>query len=95
MTAAGWLLVAAFILLLGLLLYWQVNIAEGAYFGARVVALLYDWSAERYNNIKEFLIVEDIDEVSIGQSIIAKSVFVGMEKAVKEMIDLIRQYSVK
>ncbi len=43
-----------------------------------------------YNNISEFKAIEDIDEVSIGQSIIARSVFVGIEKAIREMIQLIK-----
>ncbi|MBU0561784.1 MAG: pyridoxine 5'-phosphate synthase [Bacteroidetes bacterium] len=43
-----------------------------------------------YLNMKDFLTVEDIDEVSIGQSVIARSIFVGVEQAVKEMLNLIR-----
>lgn len=43
-----------------------------------------------YQNMKDFVSIEDIDEVSIGQAVIARSVFVGLEKAVKEMIALIR-----
>lgn len=43
-----------------------------------------------YINIKEFVAIEDIDEVSIGHAIIARAVVVGLEKAVKEMIDIIR-----
>jgi pyridoxine 5-phosphate synthase len=42
-----------------------------------------------YQNIKEFIQIGEIDEVSIGQSVVARSVFVGVEKAVKEMIQLI------
>lgn len=42
-----------------------------------------------YNNITDFLVVDDIDEVSIGQAVIARAVFVGLEKAVKEMRKLI------
>jgi pyridoxine 5-phosphate synthase len=45
-----------------------------------------------YQNIKEIISIEDIDEVSIGQSIIARSIFVGIEQAVKEMIFFIRRY---
>ena len=41
-------------LLLGLLLYWQLVIAEGAYLGPRVVILLYDWSAHVYERIKQY-----------------------------------------
>ncbi len=44
-----------------------------------------------YNNISDFLVVDDIDEVSIGQAVIARSVFVGLEKAVTEMRVLIKK----
>ena len=43
-----------------------------------------------YLNIKEFKAIEDIDEVSIGQAVIARAIFVGVEKAVKEMIELLK-----
>jgi pyridoxine 5-phosphate synthase len=39
--------------------------------------------------MKEFIAIKDIDEVSIGQSIIARSVFVGIEQAIKEMFAII------
>lgn len=42
-----------------LLLYWQLVIAEGAYLGARVVALLYNVIAHRYNRIKQFNAADD------------------------------------
>jgi ubiquinone/menaquinone biosynthesis C-methylase UbiE len=70
MTAGSWLVIALFILLVGLVLYWQLIIAEGAYFGARVVALLYDWSAERYNNIKEFN--ESDEDYCLGHPLVAR-----------------------
>jgi ubiquinone/menaquinone biosynthesis C-methylase UbiE len=40
--------------LIGLLLYWQIAVAEGAYLGRSVVALLYDWYAARYDRVKQF-----------------------------------------
>jgi pyridoxine 5-phosphate synthase len=43
-----------------------------------------------YINMKEFVAIPDIDEVSIGQAVIARSVFVGVEQAIKEMITLVR-----
>lgn len=52
-----WLIVALGVIilaLLGLFLYWQLVVAEGAYLGPRVVALLYDWFAPRYDAVKEF-----------------------------------------
>jgi len=42
-----------------------------------------------YQNIKVFRELEGIDEVSIGQAVIARAVFVGIDTAVKEMISLI------
>ncbi|MGQ9586429.1 MAG: class I SAM-dependent methyltransferase [Anaerolineae bacterium] len=49
----AWLLLVAG-LFLGAMAYWQLVIAEGAYLGARAVALLYDWTAHRYDRIKRF-----------------------------------------
>lgn len=43
-----------------------------------------------YVNMKEFVAIKEIDEVSIGQAVIARSLFVGVEKAVKEMIEITR-----
>ena len=43
-----------------------------------------------YNTIKAFKGLKEIDEFSIGHSIVSRAVLTGMEKAVKEMIDLIR-----
>ena len=44
-----------------------------------------------YQNIKIFREVPDIDEVSIGHSIIARAVTVGIKEAVQEMIRLINR----
>lgn len=44
-----------------------------------------------YQNIKVFRELTDIDEVSIGHSIIARAVFVGLKQAVAEMFELIRK----
>jgi pyridoxine 5-phosphate synthase len=43
-----------------------------------------------YNTIKTFRGLTEIDEFSIGHSIVARAVMVGMEKAVKEMLALIK-----
>jgi pyridoxine 5-phosphate synthase len=42
-----------------------------------------------YQNIKIFREVTDIDEVSIGQAVIARAIYVGLDEAVREMIRLI------
>jgi len=44
-----------------------------------------------YQNMKIFRELEDIDEVSIGHSVIARALIVGIDEAVKEMIRLIRK----
>jgi len=43
-----------------------------------------------YHNVKAIASIEEIVELNIGQSIIARSVFVGLEHAIKEMIGLLR-----
>ncbi|MFA5804516.1 MAG: pyridoxine 5'-phosphate synthase [Melioribacteraceae bacterium] len=46
-----------------------------------------------YNNMKEFVAISEIDEVSIGHAVLARAVFVGVEQAIKEMIALTRTRS--
>ncbi len=43
-----------------------------------------------YKSIKAFSGLTEIDEFSIGHSIVSRALLTGMEKAVKEMIELIR-----
>lgn len=42
-----------------------------------------------YSNLKEFIALQDIDEVSIGHAVIARSAFVGLEQAINEIRVLI------
>lgn len=44
-----------------------------------------------YENIKIFREIDNIDEVSIGHAIIARAVLVGIDRAVKDMINLIKK----
>ncbi|MBN1401882.1 MAG: methyltransferase domain-containing protein [Anaerolineae bacterium] len=53
------LLIVVLVVLGGALAYWLLITTEGTYLGVRVVALLYDWSAKRYDEIKA---VRYIDE---------------------------------
>lgn len=50
----GWIIGIFVALILSVLVYWQLIIAEGAYLGRGVVTLLYDWSAKMYDRIKQF-----------------------------------------
>jgi len=44
-----------------------------------------------YHNVREIAVIPEIDELSIGHSIIARAVFVGLDRAVRDMIELIRR----
>jgi pyridoxine 5-phosphate synthase len=44
-----------------------------------------------YKNISNLVVIEHIHEFSIGHAIVARAVLVGFEKAVKEMLDLIKR----
>lgn len=49
-----WVLVIIAVVLIGAILYWQFILAEGAYLGRHIVALLYNWSAHIYDRIKQY-----------------------------------------
>ncbi len=62
--------VTAVVAVVGAVTYWQLIIAEGTYLGARLVALLYDWTAEKYNRIKGFN--ADDEDYCLGQPLVAR-----------------------
>jgi pyridoxine 5-phosphate synthase len=43
-----------------------------------------------YHNTREVAAIKEIDELSIGHSIIARAVFVGLDRAVRDMLELIK-----
>lgn len=47
-----WLWVALAALAIAAVFYWLVIITEGTYLGTRAVVIMYDWTARRYNRIK-------------------------------------------
>jgi ubiquinone/menaquinone biosynthesis C-methylase UbiE len=49
-----WILLVIGIVILALIGYWLLVIAEGVYLGPSVVRLLYDWTARRYDKLKDF-----------------------------------------
>jgi len=53
------LLLLSVVTLIALFLYWQLVLAEGAYFGKGVVAWLYNLAARRYNHIKQYAAEDD------------------------------------
>ncbi|HEY5615582.1 MAG TPA: pyridoxine 5'-phosphate synthase, partial [Bacteroidota bacterium] len=44
-----------------------------------------------YVNVQPIAAIDDIDELSIGHAVISRAVFVGIERAVSEMILLVRK----
>lgn len=59
---------AALLIALAALLYWLLIITEGTYLGTRIVVLLYDWTAKRYNAIKRLHIVNETRYLGIPLS---------------------------
>jgi len=45
-----------------------------------------------YNNIMPFINIPEIKEVSIGHSIMSRAIFSGLDKAVRDMITIIKNY---
>lgn len=43
-----------------------------------------------YHNVKEIAAIKEIDELSIGHSIIARAVFAGLDRAIRDMIELMK-----
>jgi pyridoxine 5-phosphate synthase len=43
-----------------------------------------------YHNVQAIAAIPEVEELNIGHSIVSRAIMVGMEKAVREMIDLIR-----
>jgi pyridoxine 5-phosphate synthase len=44
-----------------------------------------------YNNVNEILHIKEITELNIGQSIVARSIYVGLEAAIKEMTNKVNK----
>ncbi|WP_390469310.1 pyridoxine 5'-phosphate synthase, partial [Helicobacter pylori] len=44
-----------------------------------------------YSNVKELLKIPSLRELNIGHSVVSKAVFVGLEKAILEMAQLIKR----
>ena len=51
--------IAAVALALGAILYWLLVVTEGTYLGPHVVILLYDWTARRYDRVKDLHYVDE------------------------------------
>ncbi len=43
-----------------------------------------------YHNVRDIAVIPQIDELSIGHSIIARAIFVGLDRAIRDMIEVIK-----
>lgn len=67
-----------------------IRLSEVASYANRFNLLVAAGHGLNYQNVSEIVKIKDIIELNIGQSIVARSVFVGLKNAIKEMRELIR-----
>jgi pyridoxine 5-phosphate synthase len=65
------------------------NIIRSARHGADLGLLVHAGHGLDYHNIQPIVEIEEIEELSIGFSIVARSAIVGIDLAVQEMVALI------
>jgi len=66
------------------------RIYNAAHLASRIGMIVHAGHGLDYHSVASIRKIEEIEEFAIGFSIIARSVYVGIEKAVKEMIALVR-----
>ncbi len=64
---------------------------EAARYAKKLEMKVFAGHGLNYRNVKYIKKVEEIEELNIGHSIIARAIFVGLERAVKEMRELIKR----
>lgn len=67
------------------------RIVEGAQMAAQMGLKVSAGHGLNYTNIKRFQGLHEIEEYSIGHSIIARAIYVGLDRAVRDMVALIGQ----
>lgn len=67
------------------------RIVEAARAAARLGMRVAAGHGLNYENVRPIVGIQEITELNIGHAIVARSVFVGMERAVRDMIDLMRR----
>ncbi|MCD6506316.1 pyridoxine 5'-phosphate synthase [Candidatus Poribacteria bacterium] len=66
------------------------KITEGVKIGLDMGLVVHAGHGLNYRNVQPIARIPGIDELNIGHSIIGRAVFVGLERAVREMLELIR-----
>jgi pyridoxine 5-phosphate synthase len=67
------------------------RLARGAELGRKLGMAVHAGHGLTYENVTPVAAIAELEELNIGHSIIARSVFTGLEPAVREMADLIRR----
>jgi pyridoxine 5-phosphate synthase len=66
------------------------QLSQSARFASSLKLNVFAGHGLDYQNAKRIMEIAEIEELNIGHSIIARAVFVGIENAVKEMLNLIK-----
>jgi pyridoxine 5-phosphate synthase len=66
------------------------RIVDAAKAGARLGMGVAAGHGLNYDNVQPIARIQEIDELNIGHSIVSRSVFTGFERAVREMLELMR-----
>jgi pyridoxine 5-phosphate synthase len=67
------------------------KVAKAATFAAKGGLKVSAGHGLNYRNVERIAEIKEIEEMSIGHSIVARAIIVGMDRAVREMIELIRR----
>jgi len=67
------------------------TLEQAAHYASKLKLGVAAGHALNYRNVRNIAAIEPMEELSIGHSIICKAVFVGLDKAVKEMREIIRR----
>jgi len=66
------------------------HIKESVEYGVSIGLQMNAGHGIHYHNVRPLAKIPEISEFSIGHSIVSRSIFVGLERAIKEMAELIR-----
>ena len=67
------------------------KIAGTAIFAKKLQLGVHAGHGLHYANVSEIALIDEIDELNIGHAIVARAALVGMEEAVKQMLELIKR----
>ena len=66
------------------------RVRKGAKLGKELGLEMHAGHGLHYENVRQISEIDEIEELSIGHSIVARAILVGLESAVKEMLELVK-----